>query len=187
MMVKDFFSDWGRLKSENGTYRVITIGLTAALIASVFANYLLFQNKTVLVLPPKITQEFQVTGNELSTSYIEQVGFYLADRILSVSPQNVDASFDTIIPFLTTNPEAVKVIKEQYATQAAAVKNNDIYQVFYPMKIFTNNTDGGGRFSVEGHLKKMTGNTLITSGKTTVNFVFIVKNGQMIITNIEVK
>jgi conjugal transfer pilus assembly protein TraE len=185
MTSKLFFSNWAKLKEENSVLKIVLLGLTAAVIVSSIANYKLYQEKTVVVMPPNITKEFHVTGNRLSFEYIEQVGYYLSDRILSISPENAQNSFDTVLPFLTTNPEAIKVIRENLALQTKVIKENDIYQVFYPMRTMVN--EQGKKFSVEGVLKKMSGNNEISTGRATITFDFIVKDGRMIIKGIEVK
>lgn len=183
--MKRFFSDLARLKEENGVLKIVLLGVTIALIVSVIANFRLYKDKTIVVIPPKLTKEFQVSGNLLSKEYFEQVGFYLADRILSVSPENVDASYDSILTFMTTDPEAIKIIRENMALQAKTVKDNDLYQVFYPMKVIVN--DEGKIFTVEGVLKRISGNNPISSENAIINFGFDVVNGKLIITSIEVK
>lgn len=184
-MNKKFFSNWAMLQGENSSLKVMTLGLTVALLVSSIANYNLYREKTVVVIPPKVTKEFQVSGNELSFSYFEQVGFYLSDRVLSVSAENAQNSFDTILPYLTTEPDAVKIIRENLSMQAQVIRENDIYQVFYPMRVAVNAQ--GMKFSVEGTLKKMSGNNHISTGKATITFDFIVKDGRLIIKSIEVK
>lgn len=185
MLKKQFFSNWASLKSENGSCRMVALGLTAAVIVSNLANYYLYKEKTVVVIPPNVNKEFQVSGNELSRSYIEQIGYFLSDRVLSVSPGTVDSSFDSIVPFLTTSPDAIKTIREGLAEQAQAIKENDMFQVFYPMKVNIN--DKANKFAVEGSLRKMSGNNPISASKATIIFSFTVENGQMIITSLEVK
>ncbi|MFA6396630.1 MAG: TraE/TraK family type IV conjugative transfer system protein [Sulfurimonas sp.] len=184
-MGKSFFSNWAKLKEENNVMKIVTLSLSVALVVSSIANYKLFNEKTIVVIPPKVTKEFQVTGNELSFEYIEQVGYYLSDRILSIAPENAQNSFDTIIPFLTTDPNAIKQIQQKLALQAKVVKENDIYQVFYPLKTMVNKTTK--EFSVEGMLKKMSGNNYISSGQAIITFKFYVKDGRMVITSLEVK
>lgn len=185
MIRKQFFSNWSMLQAENGALKITIFALSAALIVSVITISNLSDKKTIVVVPPKINKEFQVSGNELSFSYFEQIGFYLSDRLLSISPESAQSSFDTILPFLTTNPNAIKSIRENLALQAKVVTENDLYQVFYPMKTMVNSK--GGNFSVEGTLKKMSANNNISTAKTTINFGFVVKDGRIIINSIKVQ
>lgn len=185
MIKKSFWANWSMLKSENGTLKIISLGLTGGIIACVMVISNLADKRTVVVIPPKLTKEFQISGNEISKEYFEQTGYFLADRVLSVSPENAQNSFDSIMPFLTTNPEDVKIIREDLALQTQVIKENDIYQVFYPMRVSV--SPQGMQFSIEGTLKKMSGNNHISTGRATITFGFFVKDGRMIINNIEVK
>lgn len=184
-MKKDFFSHWAKSIEENTIYKYTIFGLSAAIVAMSMTISHISDKQTVVVVPPNMTKEFRVTGNEISRDYFEQVGFYLSDRILSVSPETVDSSFDAILPYFTTDPDAIKVIRQQMADQALAIKENDIYQVFYPMKMAYN--EKGMKFSIEGMLRKMSANNLISSAKSTVTYDFKVKNGKLIITSVEVR
>lgn len=184
MRTKTFFSNWTVLKEENNVLKISVLVLTAGLVASVMTISRISESRTILVIPPKVTKEFQVSGNNLSYEYIEQIGFYLADRLLSVSPANAQNSFDTILPFLTKDPESIKTIRENLMLQAKTIKDNDVYQAFYPMQVLVNNE--GKRFSVEGELKKMSGNNNISSSRATINFDFTVENGQLFIKSVGV-
>lgn len=185
MRSKVFFTNWAMLKGENGILKMVTLGLTAAVIVMSVSNYNLHKEKTVVVIPPNLSKPFEVSGNTLSFEYFEQLGRYLSDRILSVSPENVQYSFDEILPFLATNPESIKPIRENMALQASVIKENDIYQVFYPMRTMINKE--GKRFSVEGTLRKMTGNNTISTGRATITFDFFVKGSRIYITAMEVR
>jgi type IV conjugative transfer system protein TraE len=185
MKTKTFFNNWTKLKEENNVLKVSVLVLTAGLIISVLTISKVSKDKTILILPPKVTKEFQVSGNNLSYEYIEQIGFYLSDRLLSISPANAQNSFDSIMPFLTKDPDAIKTIRESLMLQAKTIKDNDVYQAFYPMKVMINSSNNS--FSVEGELKKMLGNNNVTSNRATVTFDFTVENGQLFIKSVGVK
>lgn len=181
----DFFSGWAKNIEENTILKYTSLGMSAAVIVSVMTINNMTNKQTVIVVPPHFNKEFKVSGNEISRDYFEQVGYYLSDRMLSVSPETVDSSFDTILPYFTTDPDAIKVIRQQMADQALAIKENDIYQVFYPMRLSYN--EKGMKFSIEGMLRKMSANNMISSAKATVTFDFKVVNGRLIITSVEVR
>lgn len=93
-----FLSYVEKLEKENRLFYVVVLGL---LVVNLILGFLLYRasvDKTVIVLPPNVEKEFWVAGDKLSRAYLEQVGIFLADRILSVSPENVDKSIDTFNP-----------------------------------------------------------------------------------------
>lgn len=184
-MKRDFFSHWAKSIEENTIYKYTIFGMTAAIVVMSMTISNLSNKQTTVVVPANFKKEFRVIGNEISRDYFEDVGYSVADRILSVCPETVDASFDSILPYLTTDPEAIKTIRQQLADQALGIKENDIYQVFYPMRMSYN--DKAKKFSVEGMLRKMSGNNPLSSAKSTVTFDYKVKDGRLIITSIEVR
>ena len=180
-----YYNFWEKIITENRIYQILILILAIVILFEGFLINHLYKEKQVLVLPPKIEKPFVVAGNKLSQSYLEQVAKYIADRILSVSPANVDESFDEIVPFLTTDPSIVKQIKEQLALQAKKIKDNDIYQIFYPMKFYVDAKHR--KMAVEGILRKMVGDTYAGQEKVIVEMGFTVRNGRLYITSIEVK
>lgn len=180
-----FYNFWEKIITENRIYQIVIIALSVVIIAEGILISTLFKEKQVVILPPKIEKQFTVAGNKLSKEYLQQVAEYIADRVLSVSPMNVDESFDEIVPFLTTDPDLVKQIKNSLALQAKKIKDNDVYQIFYPMKFYVN--DRERKMYVEGILKKMTGNTYIGQEKVILELGFTVRNGRLFITSIQLK
>ncbi|WP_457641308.1 TraE/TraK family type IV conjugative transfer system protein [Persephonella sp.] len=183
--MKKYYNFWEKIITENRIYQTVIVVLAGVIIAEGVLINSLFKEKQVVILPPKIEKEFWVAGDKLSTSYLEQVAYYIADRVLSVSPLNVDHSFDAILPFLTTDPETIKDIQTSLALQAKKIKDNDIYQVFYPMKFWVD--DKRYKMYVEGMLKKMTANTYLGQERVVLELRFTVKNGRLLVTSIEIK
>ncbi len=178
-----FYNFWDKIITENKTYRIILIALVLVIVVEAILINNLSKNKQVVILPPKVDKPFTVAGNTLSAEYLEQVAMYVADRVLSVSPANIDNSFSNILPFLTTDPNQAKSIRDDLLLQAKKIKDNDIYQIFYPMRVHINKD----KVVVEGLLKKLTGNTYY--GEERVNFAiyFTVENGRFLITKLEVE
>lgn len=104
---------------------------------------------------------------------------------MSVSPLNVDESFDEILPFLTTDPDLIKDIRKQLLLQAEKIKENDIYQIFYPMKFYVN--EKSMKMYVEGMLKRIVGNTYAGQERVVLELGFTVRNGRLFITSIQIK
>jgi len=165
-----FFSKYNRMIRELDLYR---LGFLTLLISNLFLTYLFVSVKgeqKVIITPPIIAKEFEAIGNKLSKSYFEQTGKYITECLFNVSPQNINKSFDLVMPFFTTNPKNVKIIKDFLIKQADQIKTDDIYQSFYTMKVLVNYKTN--TFTVEGILRKMTGNTFIENKKRSIDYTF---------------
>ncbi len=165
------------------------LGLTTTLLAIclLFMSvtlFLLYSKKTVVILPPKVDKEFWVSGNTLSSSYLEQVAYFIADRVMTVSPQNVESSLDMIRPFFSTDPEDLKALDKVFIGIIKTVKENDYYQVFYPLRFMIDKKQK--KLVVEGIVRKMSGMQYIGQERKTVTVRFYVKNGRFFVKGIEV-
>ncbi len=186
--MKDFWSFWEKLDRENRVLKLGFLSLLIIFLAQSFLVIYLYNKKTVVILPPKIDREIWVTESTVSKSYLEQAAYYIADRILNVSPQSIDNSIDSILPFFTTQPEALRKIKEKLTEYINQIKENDISQAFYPMR-FSILKDRTKRpfMRVEGILKRISGDIYIGQEKAVLDLYFTVKNGRLIIYELEKK
>lgn len=179
-----WYNEWTKLGKENYILSVMSLAMALALTVMSFAFYRLYTNKAVTVTPPSFEREYQVAGDRVSRSYLEQTSAFLADRLLSVSPANARQSFDMILPYLTTDPGLVKIIREELNRQAKVIEETDTYQIFYPMKYMI--SEQKGTIVVEGALRRIIGNIYKPPEETKrIAFYFIVLNGRFLVTKIE--
>ncbi len=179
-----YFSDFERLVKEVRFQSIIIYAMLFIVLLQGILLYRAATNKVVLVLPPKVEREFWVSGETLSYAYIEQVSVYLADSLLSVAPPNVDKAISRIMPFLTTDPAQVKEIRDSFASYAKAVKENDWWQSFYPLRVVVD--EKNRRIDVYGVLRKMTGNIYVgQESNKVISFNYEVRAGRLIITGVK--
>jgi conjugal transfer pilus assembly protein TraE len=165
------------------------LGFLLLLVANSVLMYLFVTIKgeqKIIITPPIITKKFEVIGTKLSKSYFEQTGYYVSDRLFSVSPETINNSYDFVMPFFTTNPNHIKKVKDFLIKQADQIKENNIYQTFYPMKVTVNYKHS--TFTVEGILRKMTGNTFIENKKKSIDYIFEINQaGKLEIINFAIR
>jgi len=184
-MQTKFFNEWDKLKVKDNINFYIIIALALVIITQTIVLVVTVSNKTIVILPPKVDKEFYVVGNTLSKSYLEQVAFYLSDRILSVSPTNANISFEIVAPFLSTNIDEQQVIKKTLKEQAKLVIAENLFQSFYPNKFFVNEKDS--IMSVTGVLRKFIGDMFVQSKEQKVDYHYKIKSGRLIITGVDIK
>lgn len=172
------------LNKEKRFFLLILILLLITIIIQGIINYKLFTENKILVLPPQISKEFWLTDKQLSESYFEQVSYFIADRVLSISPENANNSLVSIMGFLSNNPKEVKDIKKKIKDQAEFIKRENLYQSFYPQTFkgdYKNNI-----LEVTGNLKIYVG-TLFTKEIKDAKFLieYTINNGKFTIKNID--
>lgn len=169
-----FFSKYNRMLVEIDLYR---LGFLLLLISNLFLTYFFVTIKgdqKIIITPPIVSKKFEIVGHKLSKSYFEQTGKYVTECLFNVSPENINKSFNLVMPFFTTNPENVKPIRDFLFKQAQQIKDNDIYQSFYTMKTLVNYK--ASKFTVVGMLRKMTGNTFVENKKKSIDYTFKITN-----------
>lgn len=181
-----FWSAWHKLRAENHIMKVVVIVMAFAVgTLGVTVNRLINSQK-IIITPPVINKEFWIAGNTVSKSYIEQVIYFVADRVLTVSPSNVDQSLQMIMPFITHEKKFIRKIKTLLDEFAGKIKRDDIEQTFYPLKFYIDKKKSN-RVILEGILKKEISG--IDAPDKDINFIieFDVINGRLLIELIEVE
>jgi len=181
-----FWNFWEAIEKEN---RILKFGFLILLIIFIVQSFVvvkLYSKKTVIVLPPKVDKEFWVSGDTLSRTYLEQVAYFIADRLLNVSPENVKSSIDMILPFFTTEPEQLRKLKEKLVEYENEIIENEIYQSFYPMKfLIAKDSFKRPYLRVEGIVRRTSGDVYIGQRKAYVNIFFKVRSGRLIVYELE--
>jgi len=180
-----YFDLLSKLDAQARFLGLTTVFLALCLLFMTLTVFFLYSKKTVVILPPKVDKEFWVSGDTLSSSYLEQVAYFIADRILSVSPHNVESSLSTIKPFFSTEPEDIESLNKVFVEIAKTIKENDYYQVFYPLRFYVDKNRN--KLVVDGILRKMSGMQYIGEERRSVVIDFYVNNGRFFIKGIEVK
>lgn len=180
-----YFNFITKLRSENKLLiGVCTILALVSIVLAATAFKLASTSKTV-ILPPKVDREFWVAEDSLSTAYFEQVGFYIADRVMSVSPLSAVNAYDALLPFLSDDPKETAAIRQTLLSQAEFIKKENLYQIFYPLKVEVNGK--AKQVTVIGTMRKYIGEMYIHEINSSLTLKYAVSNGRIKIKAMEIK
>lgn len=178
------FKEINKLSNEKKFFGFIIIVFAVVILLQGLLNYSLITANRTIVLPPAVTKEFWATDKKLSESYFEQIGFYIADRVLSVSPETVDSSHISLLPFFDGNSESLKIVRDKLKAQADFVKAENMYQVFYPMKMYPYYNEN--KIVIEGPMKKFIGEILVQEKKLSkITIIYEIKTGRFMIKSLD--
>jgi conjugal transfer pilus assembly protein TraE len=166
---------------ENWTFRIVTLILTGIIV---FEGYLISEkvnNQKVIVLPPKISKPFWVTGNIVSKSYLEQMGQFVAFYLFDISKNTAKYSVENILTYV--EPDFYGKVKAMLYNQIQYISENDISRVFYPSKI----TVQKGTITVVGIIKDLIGNNVVNTKQIKLVIGYKIKQGRFWINSIIVK
>lgn len=180
------FQKLKKLDNEKKFFGFIIIILAFVILVQGILNYNLITANRTIVLPPAVTKEFWATDKQISESYFEQIGFYIADRVLSVSPETVDSSYISLLPFFDSNSESLKAVRDKLKSQAEFIKAEKMYQVFYPLRMYPDYNKR--QIKIEGPMKKFIGELLVQeSNKSYITITYDIKAGRFMIKSLDFK
>ena len=97
------------------------------LIFAVFA-YRLSSHQRVVVMPPSVHKTFWVEEERVSAEYLEQMGYFLMQLILDVTPQSVDHQSKVLLQYAA--PAAYGELRTSLLSAAERLKRDGAATVF---------------------------------------------------------
>lgn len=179
-----FFGEFNRNLRQLDLFKIFSFLLVIVNLALTIVIVTKSENAKLIITPPYLASDFENVGDTFSLSYYEQIGSHLANGLLTIGPQNVDKTFDSIQGYFSTNPDEVKLIKEYLIKEVDRIKKDNVYQAFYYSRTIQNHKENS--FTVEGLLKSLTGNVMMGEKKTRITFKYKVDNKRLIIKEFEV-
>lgn len=112
--------------------RVWLVAATGLLLANIVLCIVLLSSdlrEKTIVVPPHFDRPFSVRGDELSASYIEQMGRYFAQLLLSYQKQTARGQFDAALQYF--DPRVYGEVKARLHAEADRIEHNDISSVYH--------------------------------------------------------
>lgn len=121
----------------------IALNIVIALIA-----YRLIGLERVILVPPSISKSFWVDSDKVSSEYLEQMGYFLVQLVLNVTPQSVDYQSKLLLQYAA--PASYGEIKTAMAIASERLKRDGAATVFSPRTI--NVDERALKVAVQGQL-----------------------------------
>ncbi|GAB2855762.1 hypothetical protein GCM10027277_25410 [Pseudoduganella ginsengisoli] len=102
-------------------HRSIGMGmLCACLFVALLVIYRLVVEERVVVTPPQVTKSFWVSGERVSSAYLEQMGGYVAWLMLDLTPASAEWKKNALLSFVA--PEDYQALKLQMELEAERLR-----------------------------------------------------------------
>jgi conjugal transfer pilus assembly protein TraE len=128
------------LRSDLAGARRATVLLAALLAVSMLATLLLAVHtlrqagrERVVVVPPAIQKTFWVEAERASPEYLEQMGYFLAQLTLNVTPQSVEHQSRLLLQYAA--PASWGELRTAMAGNAERIKRDGASTVFSPQDL----------------------------------------------------
>ncbi len=172
-----------RFVYENTTLRfacLILAGLIVFLIWTIVART---DTERTVFLPPKIAnQEFWVAGNEVSKTYLHEMGQFVSFNLLNITKENSTNNMENVLTLVA--PEFYSIVKASLLEQTYYILDSGISRTFFVTGI---NADKKGLIVVNGIIKDILGDRVANSFKAEVNIGYKIMQGRFFIDEIGIK
>jgi conjugal transfer pilus assembly protein TraE len=115
------------------------LGLLAALLLVnnlILSGSVFYRREQVVLVPPRITKQLWVQGNQVSKEYLTEMGAYISKLFLDLSPATISYNHGTLLTYAT--PEAYGQLKKQFLKEADEYTKLQLSTHFKPIEILSN-------------------------------------------------
>jgi conjugal transfer pilus assembly protein TraE len=161
---------WRIVQAENRLHRVVLIGLVITNGISALAA--LRTERAVVLVPPNLTKEVEITRNTASSELKESWGLYLAELLGNVTPATSEFIANALAPLLST--EIYRSVMDAMSEQISAIKMDHVATSFKPRQVsYEKETD---KVFVTGELTTQGPNSKAETRNRTYEFVLSTRN-----------
>ncbi|QSA98089.1 TraE/TraK family type IV conjugative transfer system protein [Methylococcus sp. EFPC2] len=170
MKLTHLLESWRIVQAENRLHRVVLIGLVITNGISALAA--LRTERAVVLVPPNLTKEVEITRNTASSELKESWGLYLAELLGNVTPATSEFIANALAPLLST--EIYRSVMDAMSEQISAIKMDHIATSFKPRQVnYESETD---KVFVTGELTTQGPNSKAETRNRTYEFVLSTRN-----------
>ncbi len=149
------------LDSSRRTITYQKLALLASLALNIVIALIAFRLiglERVILVPPTIHKSFWVESDKVSTEYLEQMGYFLVQLVLNVTPQSVDYQSKLLLQYAA--PASYGEIRTAMAVTGDRLKRDGAATVFSPRTI--NVDEHALKVAVQGQLTAFIGDRRVS-------------------------
>jgi len=170
MRLSDFLQTWEGHETENRFSRVIIIVLLVICVITLLAAWR--TERSIILVPPTLTKEVEVTRMSASSEFKESWGLFLAELLGNTTPANADFLKTAIEPLLA--PDIYRSVLDAMTDQIKAIKMDRVAISFTPRHVdYETQTN---KVFVSGELKSQGPSSKPDIKPRTYEFIIAIKN-----------
>ncbi len=168
----------GNLASSRRTISfqaVLLVGSIVINVVTALTAYRLVGSERIVVLPPTISKSFWVGNDRASAEYLEQMGYFLVQLALNVTPQSVDYQSKLLLEYVA--PASYGEIKTAMAVVAERLKRDGASTVFGARNLTTDQRTS--RVAIQGVLTTFIGDRRVSESTKSYLVEFEFATGRL--------
>ncbi|MCL4427497.1 MAG: type IV conjugative transfer system protein TraE [Deltaproteobacteria bacterium] len=182
MIFDKFKAKWDRTIMEVWTLRIVVLALSFVVIILTFSLLIKESKQRTVILPPVVSKPFWATDTKMSAGYLENMGSYLSENLLTFTPQTYKRSLDIFMRFVF--PGNYKYINTRLLTQLQDIATLNISEVFYPQIV---KVSGYNKIIIRGMLDRFGEGKKSVQKQKVITLTYKVVEGRFYVTSISVR
>ncbi len=116
---------------QRNLFAVLSLILSVVLLIE--SIFLFSKSERIIVSPPVVEKEFWVEGHAVSSTYLEQFGYFLGELLLSKSSQSAPAQREIILRH--TDSSFSGNLRKKLFEEEEMLRNRSASYSFYPVNV----------------------------------------------------
>lgn len=165
---------------ENITFRTVTLILSLLIVFLIWIIVSRTDSQKVVFMPPKIiNQEFWIAGNEVSKTYLHEMGQFVSFNLLNITKENANNNIENLLTLVDS--KFYNEVKIKLLEQTNYIIDNAISRTFFVSSI---DADTKGLIKVFGVVKDIIGDKVVRSSQSIVNIHYEINQGRFVLNDI---
>ena len=151
------------------------------LLGLVLGSLLFGKNERVIVVPAILEKEFWIEGSFVSNTYLEQMGCFVGDLLLTRSPYSADLQLTILMRHV--DPSFASILSRKLFSELEKLKKDKASYVFYRTGIVTDSQNQS--VVLEGDRTLFLGDKVLSTSRESYRLKFTNFGGRLLLASIE--
>ncbi len=151
------------------------------LLALILSALLFRKTERVIVIPATLEKEFWVEGLAVSPTYLEQMGCFVGDLLLTRSPASADMQLTILMR--QVDPAFASILSSKLASELDKLKKDNASYVFFRTKVIVSPQNNS--VILEGDRTLLLGDKALSTVRESYRLGFTNFGGRLLLASIE--
>ncbi len=161
-----FLQQSSNLFSQNKLLKFAIVVFGMGIGINSFFTYKALQNQRVIILPPTVSDRFEISGAHASDDYLRAFSRYMAGLAFNYTPANARKQFEELLGYFS--PTGYGAGKQMFYQLADSVETTQASSVFYVEEIYVDRKRS--QMIIKGLKKQFIGEAKVDD--TAKNYIF---------------
>ena len=175
MKFSKFTAERDNQRAEILFMRIAVAGLVLALLANAGASLSVAGSERTILVPPEVHQTFWVSGQKVSTEYLQEMAYWYAGLALNVTPHVADYQKNLFLKYAA--PSEYGRLQAEFGARTEFIRKNNASTQFSPQSVMPD--EAAMKVALTGVLLTWVGDKKASEKQTTYVVGFRYLNGRL--------